>query len=185
MPGDRGRCVRPDPHQMPIRIGYSGRGRRGPVPQLAVIRRETVVIRRECEAGVPLYIQVPTRSYRGVVLSARAGTDGQEISLRLEHGNADLAVPLPVEGSPEDALETWHVWAELLGCPLLIEDADGRIHDVERRLGGLAVRPPRARRANRFFAERRPRFLTRRRVGGVATGPVLREDEIIARGVED
>ncbi len=182
---DRERSVQPDPYHMPVHIGYAGRGRRGPVSQVAVIRPEVVTIRRECEAGVPLYITVPVRAYRGVVLSVRMGAAGEEVSLRLEHGNADLAIPLFVSTDADEALAEWRAWGKALSCPLLVEDAEGRVSQVEPHVGGIAVQPPRARRANKFFAERRPRFLTRRRTGGVATGPVLREDEIIARGIED
>lgn len=184
VPGERERSVRSAPHHLPAQVGYLGRGRHGAVPQVAVIRRDVVAIRRECEAGVPLYISVPVRNFRGVVLSGRF-EDGRKLSIRLEHGNRDLRIPLSEHADPEAALQEWRAWGEALCCPLLLEDAAGEVTEAEPGPAPLAVQPPRARRANTFFRERRPRFLTRRRVGGVATGPVLREDEIIARSVDD
>jgi hypothetical protein len=179
--GDRAGAFRLDPFHLPARVDYAGKTRAGTTPQTAVIERDRVVIRRMTGAGVPLYMSVPLASYRGVLLSAA----GDGVVLRLEHENGELAVPLYRADDADDVLAEWQAWSRTLGRPLLISDADGVAHDAEDRVGALIVRRPKARRVNKFFAERRPRVLCRRKVGGPATGPVHSEDEIIARDTSD
>lgn len=176
--------LRLDPFQLPARVDYAGAARAGTTPQTAVIEADRVVIRRMTGAGVPLYVSVPLRAYRGVLLTAPEG-GGAGVSLRLDHDNGDLAVPLFEAADCDEVIADWQAWSRTLRKPLLIADADGTVYPAEDRLGALAVASPKARRVNRFFAERRPRFLCRRKVGGAPSGIVHREDEIIARDTAD
>lgn len=60
---------------------------------------------------------------------------------------------------------------------------DNGLSRRERTRGGrVAMFPPMARRANRFFADRRPEFLAKRQMGEVHQFVIWRdEDELIAR----
>jgi hypothetical protein len=177
--------ARLDPFQLPARVSYRGAARAGTAAQVAIIGADSVMIRRETGAGVPLYVTVPLRAYAGVLLSVRETASGQAVALRLHHKNGDLDVPLFEAESTEDVIADWQAWARTLARPLLIQNADGEIVEPFERLGGVVVKMPAARRANRFFAERRPRFLCKRRIGGRPSGAVFDEAEIIARDTAD
>lgn len=182
--GDRAGAFRLDPFRLPARVDYPGVTRAGTCRQTAVIGPEIVVIRRMTGADVPLYMSVPLKSYRGVLLTAADGS-GDRVALRLEHDNAELAVPLFEADDTDDVMADWQAWSRALRRPLLIADSDGVAHPAQDRLGALVIHRPRARRVNKFFAERRPRILTRRHVGGRPSGRVHAETEIIARDTTD
>jgi hypothetical protein len=132
----------------------------------------------------PPHVSVPLGAYRGVLLTSAAGP-GDRVVLRLDHANEELAIPLFDSDDCDDVIADWQAWSRTLRRPLLIADLDGTLIEAQSRLGALTVEPPRARRLNAFFAERRPRFLCRRRVGGLPPGIVHNEDEIIARDIAD
>jgi len=196
VPEGAGCRVRLDPFELPARVVYSGRDQSGhdrhrrPASrqQVAIVGEESVMIRRETGAGVPLYMTVPLSAYQGVLLQVRdAATAGDEAlaALHLHHANPDLAVPLMQADDTDDVIADWQAWGRTLRRPLLIRGVDGSICEPYVRLGGLIVRPTAARRANTFFRERRPRFLSKRQVGGAFPGRVYRETEIIARDTAD
>ncbi len=186
VPRGESRHARLDPFELPARVVYHGTPRAGghaAAGQVAIIGRDSVMIRRETGAGVPLYVTVPIAAYSGVLLAVRDEPGAPLVELRLHHSNSDLDVPLFEADDTCDVIADWQSWARTLSRPLLIRDADGTITEPYERLGGVVVKPAAARRANRFFAERRPRFLCRRSVGGRLPGLVHREAEIIARDV--
>lgn len=182
---EESRQLRLSPNELPARVSYSGAARAGTAPQIAIIGRDSVMIRRETGAGIPLYVTVPLSAYRGVLLSVRERPGGPLVALRLHHANGDLGVPLFEADDTNDVIAEWQLWARALARPLLIENADGEICEPFERLGGVVVKRPKARRANRFFAERRPRFLCARKTGGRPSGVVHRDAEIIARDTTD
>jgi len=175
--------LRLDPSELPARASYEVASRAGAVPMVAIIGPESVMIRRESRAGVPLYSTVPLEEFRGVLLSVRERHDATWVSLELFHDDPDLSVPLLWADDTDDVIADWQSWSRTLRSPLLLRSPSGEITTPHMRLGGLVVNPPRARRANTFFAERRPKFLCTRRVGGRLPGIIHREDEIIARSV--
>ena len=196
--------VRLDPFELPARVVYSDSDRRrqkAARQQVAIVGEDSVMIRRETGAGVPLYMTVPLSAYQGVLLQVRdetepttAGPAGETSSepfgealaaLHLHHANPDLAVPLMEADDTDDVIADWQAWGRMLRRPLLIRGVDGSICEPYVRLGELIIRPAAARRANTFFRERRPRFLSRRQVGGRFPGRVYRETEIIARDTTD
>lgn len=185
VPGGTGRSIRLDPFALPARLAFTSVARTGSAVHTVVLGRENVMIRRVGEGRIPLTISVPVSSYRGILLSTREDGGMLSIMLRLLHRNNDLAVPLLTGGDADDAVADWSAWGRMLRRPLLIEDADGCVREPFERLGGVLLRPVKARRVNRFFAERRPKMLCRRQVGGRPCGVVHREDEIIARDLAD
>jgi hypothetical protein len=177
--------ARLDPFELPARVTYQGAARAGTAQQVAIIGQDSVMIRRETNAGVPLYMTVPLAAYSGVLLSVHDSDFGPSVELTLHHPNGDLGIPLFEADDTNDVIADWQAWSRTLARPLLIQNSDGEISEPRERLGGVTVKPPLARRANRFFAERRPRFLCERSTGGPTKGPVNTGAEIIARNTND
>lgn len=185
VPGGTGRSIRLDPFMLPARVAFTSVARAGSAVHTVVIDREDVMIHRTGEGRIPLTISVPVSAYRGVLLSTRKDGGIVSVALNLLHRNADLAIPLLMSEDCDDAVADWSAWGRTLRRPLLIEDADGCVREPFDRLGGIILRPAKARRVNKFFAERRPKMLCTRQLGGPTRGIVHREDEIIARGIAD
>jgi hypothetical protein len=55
---------------------------------------------------------------------------------------------------------------------MLLVEADGSWRSIETRIGQVETTLPKPRRARSVLAGRRPRFLTRRKVGVVSAEPV-------------
>ncbi|MGE3884095.1 MAG: DUF6101 family protein [Flavobacteriaceae bacterium] len=156
---------------LPARVALPARS------MTATLEASRVTFRRAGDGRPPLYVTVPVSCYQGVVMTRC----GEGLRLVLRHRNGDLDLPLLEAEGDEDIIADWQAWARVLERPALIEDEDGGLVDPFPRYGELKVDRPRARRANAFFRERRPKKLMFREVGGEA-GPVHRgEREIIAR----
>ncbi|MCB1475279.1 MAG: hypothetical protein H6883_01820 [Rhodobiaceae bacterium] len=156
---------------LPVRVALPARS------MTATLEASRVTFRRAGDGRPPLYVTVPVSCYQGVVMTR----SGEALQLVLRHRNGDLDLPLLEAEDDDDIIADWQAWARILDCPALIEGADGALVDPFPKLGELKVDRPRARRANTFFRERRPKKLMYREVGGEA-GPVHRDErEIIAR----
>jgi hypothetical protein len=122
---------------------------------------ETICIERRV-VGIAMHVNVPTFSYRGVVLRAyrpaEAPTDHFEI--RLSHEDASLEVILKRTDDDRDVIALWRAYAGRLSLPLLVEDREGRLLPVERLASSAADR-----RHGSAVRGRRPRFLVRRQPG--------------------
>ncbi len=126
---------------------------------------ESVVIARVV-AGVFMNVTVATSAYRGVMLRiARAREDGFSYEIRLVHADPDLCVALAEADDDWDVQAEWRLWARVLGLPALVERIEGRDEPDRPLLGKVAVRAPAPRRRGKAITSRRPRFLTRRKVG--------------------
>jgi hypothetical protein len=121
---------------------------------------DTVSIERRV-VGIAMNINVPTNSYRGVVLAAARAEDGGtgRFHIRLSHEDRSLEVMLHDTADDSDVIALWRAYGERLSLPLLVEDAEGRLQPVER-LAGHGVR-----RQGSAVRGRRPRFLVRRQPG--------------------
>ncbi|MCC0015896.1 MAG: hypothetical protein H6878_06260 [Rhodobiaceae bacterium] len=171
-------AVRLDPNELPARIAAQGDSEPGAASPVAVLDRTSVTIARSARGP---FLKVPVASYAGVVLAASAAP-GAGAGLVLYHETADFCVPLNVANEGDELEADWRTWGETLSRPLFFAEPDGELHEVGGRLGSLKVGFPRARRANSFFAARRPAFLAGRHVGSaecIRIHPV--EAEIIAR----
>ena len=93
---------------------------------------------------------------------------GDEEVLVLAHRDPSLTIPLCVNIDHDEIVTAWETWSGILGLPKL---QDRRQEPAQRR-----------RRRNAIRA-RRPKFLVRRRVGGLLnpTNSFRGEREIIAR----
>jgi hypothetical protein len=102
----------------------------------------------------------------------------------LEHRDPGLSLPLYRADDGSDIVAEWQSWARVLGMPLLVAEADGRLREPFARIGALRVATPtRRRRTRSAIRKRRPSILMRRKFGRPVTEmPVHRDErEIIAR----
>jgi uncharacterized protein DUF6101 len=146
------------------------------------LAREAVIIRRAV-AGVPMAIRIASRAYRGVALRITGLEDGCfHYQVTLLHSDPDLSVPL-AEGDDQATAEAqWRDWVGFLGLPAFGGRTDSGI--VQVNIGGvdLARRLPSLRRRGRIVT-RRPRFLTRRKVGGpVPARTVCADPRVLSNG---
>lgn len=140
------------------------------------------VIRRKLDlSGIPVAIALAPRSFKGV--AARAMEDGEgevTVTLELHHENPKLSVPLLVACDLFDVAADWRSWSELFDLPMLMVESDGRVTALEETFGKLRTSEPSTRRRSSHRG-RRPRFLARRKPGGLGMRMVLAGEEIIAR----
>jgi len=133
--------------------------------RLVDVRREAVAIRR-IVAGVPMAIRVPSAAYQGVALRLTGLEDGRfRYEVKLLHRDPDLSVPL-AEGEDQASAETqWRDWVRFLGLPALVGRTESGVMQVNIDGVDLERRVPSPRRRSGVHRSRRPRFLTRRKVG--------------------
>lgn len=157
------------------------------VPGHVQIKENQVLVECRLSSGLPLIVRVPLSYYRGI--GARYLTSNQPGSpiicvLELVHNDPHLCIPLFAGGDLEDAAVDWQSWSRryglvLLHQPLGVENfvpADGSVHGQ-----CLTESLSKARRHHSHFAARRPRFLTRRKVGVAGAMPLVSGREMIAR----
>jgi hypothetical protein len=103
----------------------------------------------------------------------------------LEHGDPGLSLPLYRASDGDDVLAEWQSGARVLGMPLLVADADGRLREPFAHIGAITVAAPTPRRRQRTtIRRRRPTLpLRRRRAQAPLPTPAVyrNEREIIAR----
>jgi Family of unknown function (DUF6101) len=135
--------------------------------RVVLLARDRVVIARSV-AGVFMHIAMTPNAYRGVVLRMSALRDGVfHYQIQLAHRDADLSVTLLEASDDSEVRAEWRLWARFLGLPTLVEREEGRAEPECAQLGEVAVARERARRRGRTITSRRPRFLTRRKMGRV------------------
>ncbi|WP_102959930.1 DUF6101 family protein [Mangrovicella endophytica] len=140
------------------------------------------VVRRKLEkSGMPVSIALPARAFKGVAARAMEDADGEvTVTLELHHQDPRLTVPLLVATDLFDVAADWRNWSELFGLPMLMVESDGAVRPLEDTLGRVRSGDPAPRRRSAARG-RRPRFLARRKPGGLGMRMVIAGDEIIAR----
>lgn len=128
-------------------------------------------------AGLACAIRLPASALDGVAAAFLPGGP----AVRLVHREASLTIDLVHAASPGIAIELRDGLARALGLPALFVDAEGTVFGAARRMGRVAAQQPQPRRGGRIALKRRPRFLTRRALGGEVDAPPLAGREIIAR----
>ncbi|ALN72961.1 MULTISPECIES: DUF6101 family protein [unclassified Aureimonas] len=181
--------LKPEWASMPIRLDPALAGRKqtfevreGEETITYRVDRRGAVIRRKLEmSGIPVAIALAPRSFKGV--AARAMEDGEgevTVTLELHHENPKLSVPLLVACDLYDVAADWRSWSELFDLPMLMVESDGRVTALEETFGKLRTGEPATRRRSSHRG-RRPRFLARRKPGGLGMRMVVAGEEIIAR----
>jgi hypothetical protein len=176
-PAGSGRALRLDPFALPVRYTAGDLAADGRVREIE-LHRERVVVRRSL-AGMRMALNMPLAAFAGVGLRLAAG----EVAVVLAHKDPGLALPLFLSEDADDVTAAWRSWGDVLGLPLLVEDADGW-REPFARLGGVRIERPRPRRRRRSVLRRRRPTMPLRRARGKLTAATLvhrGEREIIAR----
>lgn len=124
--------------------------------------REWVTISRRI-AGLETSVNVPTHSYRGMVLQAFG-----EGSFRIVMRHVDPGLDVTLAEAPDDCevIADWRAYGRLTGLPLLVEDDEGRVREIADERPCQSVN----RRYGSPLKLRRPRFLATR---AMATNTVV------------
>lgn len=175
-----GQNMRLDPFHLPQTVSYATRDDDGDVT--FSISERGAVIRRVLEnSGLPVTVALPPNAFKGV--AARALDDGLgnvTVTLELMHDDTHLSVPLLVANDLDDVAADWRAWAAAYRLPMLLVEADGVARPLDESVGFAArMLPPKPRRKR--IGGRRPRFLVRRKKGGLGLRLVIKGEEIIAR----
>jgi hypothetical protein len=116
--------------------------------------------------GVLMRLGLSCAAYRGVVLTFAGNPDAPTFVIRLLHADPELSVALFETRDDADIIAHWRAVAAQTGLPRFIEHEPGLIDAIERRLGPVTLGRARpVRRRGSSAVRRRPRFLTRRRLG--------------------
>lgn len=158
-----GSHVRLDPHSLPLRFEAHDNRADGSVRRVE-LHRERVVLHRAVR-GMRMAINVRVSDFMGIAL--RGLDDGK--MLVLKHRDPSLSVPLLVSSDADEIAMAWPMWSEIFALPQLPEEKP--------------CEPAQRRRRRNAIADRRPKFLMRRRVGALLNeaGHYRGEREIIAR----
>lgn len=177
-----GQNMRLDPFRLPQTVSYATRDADGDV-MFSISDRGAVIKRVLEHSGLPVTVALPSRAFKGV--AARAMDDGHgnvTVTLELMHEDASLSVPLLVANDLDDVAADWRAWATAYRLPMLLVEADGVARTLDESAGFAARLLPAKPRRKRATAQRRPRFLVRRKQGGLGLRLVIKGQEIIARG---
>ena len=177
------RGERLDPFSLPVRFSATDKAADGRVRHVE-LTRERVVVRRAVR-GMKMAVNLPVSAYLGIALKMEppaADTPGA-VSIVLAHRDQGLSLPLFSADDNTDIVAEWQSWARVLGLPLLVAEADGRLREAFDRMGAVRVATPTWRRRRRTaIRSRRPSILMRRKPGRSIDGAAVhREREIIAR----
>jgi hypothetical protein len=129
------------------------------------------------KSDLPISLALPANAFKGI--AARAIDDGKgnsTVTLELHHTDPDLCIPLLVDTQLHNIAGDWRAWSELYNIPMLMIEADGVARPLDEDMAQITNR---RRLAN--VAERRPRFLVRRKTGPLGCRMLLSGREIIAR----
>lgn len=169
--------VRLDPYALPHRFRYdTGRDPRSgePMGPAAVFLEKTMAsVCRRLPSGIPMAMRLPMAAFEGVavrLVPGPVGDDGDvdglgQAVVELMHRDPQLSLPLSVASDLGEVAADWRAWARVLGLPMILVESDGSWREIESRIGGVVVGRVLPRRARSVMNGRRPRFLTRRKVG--------------------
>ena len=184
MPAGSSRVERLDPFSLPVRFAATDKAADGRIRHVE-LTRERVVVRRAVR-GMKMAVNLPVSAYLGVALRLEPmqGDTPGTLSIVLEHRDHALSLPLFCADDGTDIVAEWQSWARVLGMPLLVAEADGRLREAFDRIGAVRVDTPTWRRRRRSaIRSRRPSIFMRRKPGRSIEGATVHRDEreIIAR----
>jgi uncharacterized protein DUF6101 len=162
-PAGSGRVQRLDPLSLPLSFHAQDVRADGGMRQVE-LHHERVVLRRAVK-GMRMAVNLRVSDFIGVALH----DFGDEQMLTLVHRDPALAIPLGVSSDRDEIESAWQMWSDVLRLPQLSEQAPRE--------------PAARRRRHNIIRTRRPRFLVRRRGGGLLDAENVHrgEREIIAR----
>jgi hypothetical protein len=133
--------------------------------QVALGRTE-VFIERSLQ-GVRMRVRLPTRAYRGVVLTlAETSSERALYQVSLWHPDHDFNIVLHEAHDDGEIIATWKSWATYFALPKFIERSPGQLEGAETRVGEVAMgTAPVRRRRGATLSKRRARLPMRRKTG--------------------
>ena len=167
-----------DPFALPVSFAESLAGKPPGAATSAVIDVDRVTVSR------PLGdITLPIRAYRGIAarMAINASTGMVRVVLELNHRDPALTLTLATAEDPAELAADWLAWSRALRLPMLIIDHNGMASRPNEIVGGVKARPAKPRRMHSYFANRRPRFLSRRKTGWIREPQFVSGEEMIAR----
>jgi hypothetical protein len=176
------RAFRLDPFSLPVRYTAAIGGAAGGRASILLDGHQAVVT-RPWLGGDRWSVTVPVADFCGVAVRIVAVGDSGAIGavVELMHDEPGLSLPLVIADEPEDVAADWQAWGRVFNLPLLVVAHDGRVLQASDRMGGPSFGASKPRRRHSYFAARRPRFLSRRKVGRQTSGEIIVAREIIAR----
>ncbi len=183
MPAGSSRAERLDPLALPLRFQASDKAADERIRSIE-LTRERVVLHRAIR-GIKMAVHLPMTAYLGVAIRLEPPADDAPgaITIVLEHRDPALSIELYRAADGSEIAAEWQLWGRVLGVPLLVAEADGRLREPFERLGTIEVADPVARRRRHsVLDDRRPSVLLRRQPGAVSDAPAVHrgEREIIA-----
>ena len=131
---------------------------------------KTVTVRRTLEkSGVAVKIKVPVDEFIGVAVSTHISDEGVLSSaIELIHTDPDLNDRVFEEVGNHSVVAEWQNWGRKLRLPLYIMAGDGSLLPYSQQVDGILLGHATGRRRLIADANRRPRFLNRRKPGDTA-----------------
>ena len=128
---------------------------------------KTVTVRKKLEqSGVAIKIKVPVTEFIGVAVATEISEDGMLVSsIELVHSDEELNYRVFEEEGNHNVVAEWQNWGKKLRLPLFIKAGDGAYMPYSQQVDGVAVGNSASRRKLIAEANRRPRFLNRRKPG--------------------
>ena len=168
-------ALRLDPGHLPakwcVNVGPAGR----PVQEAAIYMDDDGVVVRRHLSGLPLTMSLPFAAFEGVSVRIEPNPAGDLVAhVELHHRDPALSIPLTVTRDMEAAAADWQGWSDRLGLPMLLVSTSGSVERVGPRVA-VPVGEPAQRRRHASMADRRQRFLVRRKMGAAGEMPVLRD----------
>ncbi|PZU24951.1 MAG: hypothetical protein DI589_01805 [Shinella sp.] len=174
-------AFRIDPARFPQQVEYALNSENGNV-SVTLDERGAVLRRILPQSGLPISFALPARAFKGVAARAIDHGDGtMTVTLELHHEDPDLSIPLLVAHDLCDIAADWRSWSVAFRVPMLMVEADGVARPLEDHIGPIRREPTAERRRHAYFADRRPRFLVRRKTGSLGVTMKIEGKEIIAR----
>ncbi|HLG82784.1 MAG TPA: DUF6101 family protein [Bradyrhizobium sp.] len=161
-PAGSSRAMRLDPLSLPVSFHAHDARADGFVRQIE-LHRERVVLHRAVR-GMQMSVKLRVSDFLGI--SVRSVADGE--MLVLAHRDPSLTIPLCITTDTDELASAWQLWSDVFALPML--------QDTARE-------PAQRRRRRNVIRTRRPKFLLRRRLGGLLDEAknYSGEREIIAR----
>ncbi|WP_332702723.1 DUF6101 family protein [Devosia sp.] len=128
---------------------------------------KTVTVRRMLEqSGVAIKIKVPVTEFIGVAVATQISEAGVlTSSIELVHSDSELNYRVFEEEGNHNVVAEWQNWGKKLRLPLFIKAGDGAYMPYSQQVDGVTVGNSQSRRKLVAEANRRPRFLNRRKPG--------------------
>lgn len=128
---------------------------------------KTVTIRRMLEqSGVSIKIKVPVTEFIGVAVATSISEEGVLMSsIELVHSDSELNYRVFEEQGNHNVVAEWQNWGKKLRLPLFIKAGDGQYMPYSQQVDGVMLGSSASRRKLAAEANRRPRFLNRRKPG--------------------